>query len=100
MAATVWPDAVPQFFTSAGAPLAGGKIYSYRAGTSTPYALYTDSALSVPFANPLVLDSAGRPSGPIFMGTTYAYKFVLTDSNDVAVGPTADNIIANASITL
>lgn len=97
MAATVWPDAVPQFFTNAGAPLAGGKIYSYVTGTSTPKALYQDSTLSTPFANPLILDSAGRPSGPIYLATDEAYKFILTDSGDVAVGPTADPVIANAA---
>lgn len=42
-----------------GAPLAGGKLYSYEPSTTTPKALYADDGLSVALSNPVVADSAG-----------------------------------------
>ena len=32
-----------QFFTTTGLPLAGGLIYTYQAGSSTPLATYSDN---------------------------------------------------------
>lgn len=94
--ATVAPCWLPQFTDDDGVPLSGGKIYSYEAGTSTPQACYTDSLLTIPYSNPIILQSNGRPAGPIYLLTTPAYKFVVTDANDVTVIPSADAIIASA----
>ncbi len=94
--ATVAPVWLPQFTDDDGVPLNGGKIYSYQAGTSSPQSIYTDSALTIPFSNPLILGSNGRPAGPIYLLTSPAYKFTVTDSNDVTVIPTTDAIIASA----
>jgi hypothetical protein len=47
-----------QFFDNNGIPLAGGLIYTYAAGTTTPQATYTTSAGNIANANPIVLDSA------------------------------------------
>ena len=81
-----------QFFTNTGAVLTGGKLYTYAAGTTTPLTSYTTSAGNVARTNPVVLDAAGRVpgSGEIWI-TPAAYKFVLTDSNDVLIA-TYDNI--------
>jgi hypothetical protein len=72
-----------QFFANpvTGAPLTGGFLYFYASGTSTPQNTYSDSALSVPNANPVVLDSNGYANS-IFLAAS-AYKVVLTDSNNV-----------------
>ncbi len=51
-----------QFLDDNGDPLAGGKLYSYEAGTSTPLATYTDVTGSVANSNPVILDSGGRAS--------------------------------------
>ena len=71
----------PKFraFTQSGTliPLAGGKLYSYLAGTSTPQATYTDSSLGVPNANPVILDAAGQAD--VWLGGVN-YKLTLTDS--------------------
>ena len=96
--ATVLPIFLPQFCDQYGVPIAGGKLYSFEAGTSTPLALYTTSALTpgTEYSNPLILDAGGRPAGPIYLLTTPAYKFRIDDANNVTViGPT-DEIIASA----
>lgn len=85
--ATVLPQPIARFFTAAGAPLAGGKVYTYAAGTTTPMASYTDSTALVQNTNPVILDSTG--SAPIWVSG--AYKIVLEDSNNI-VQWTADNI--------
>ncbi len=95
MAATVMPVPIQQFFDDNGDPLAGGMIYTYEAGTSTPVAVYTDSDLTVPASNPIVLDSAGRTTTPIFPPVSPAVKYVLQDADAVQIWE-ADNIIASA----
>jgi len=74
------PNAVPmptpeiQYLDAAGKPLAGGKLCTYAAGTSTPLATYTDSTAGTPNTNPVVLNTAGRAS--VWVGPAL-YKFVL-----------------------
>ena len=92
MAATVIP--MPKFmaFSDAGAPLSAGLVYTYAAGTTTPLATYSDSDLTTPNANPVVLDSAGRAT--IYLAAS-SYKVVLKNSAGATVY-TQDNIIAAA----
>lgn len=61
-----------------GFPLAGGKLYSFAAGTSTPLATYTTQGLTVPNANPTILDVSGRAS--VYIKDGVGYKFTLTDA--------------------
>jgi hypothetical protein len=83
--------AASQFFDNDGTVLAGGKIYTYAGGTSTPKVTYTTSAGSVPHANPIVLDSAGRvPGGEIWLQAG-SYKFSVFNAASVLIG-TYDNI--------
>ena len=83
-----------QFFDNNGVPLAGGLIYTYAAGTTTPQATYTTSAGTVAHANPIVLDSAGRvPGGQIWL-LFATYKFVLKTSAAVLIA-TYDNITSS-----
>ena len=87
-----------QFFDNNGVPLAGGLIYTYVAGTTTPQATYTTSAGTIAHANPIVLDSAGRvPGGEIWL-LFASYKFVLKTSTAVLIA-TYDNITSGAGIT-
>jgi hypothetical protein len=81
-----------QFFDNNGVPLAGGLIYTYAAGTTTPQATYTSSTGGTAQANPIVLNSAGRVAvGEVWVSDGVSYKFVLKDSTGTTIG-TYDNI--------
>lgn len=80
-----------QFFDDNGVPLAGGLIYTYQAGSSTPLATYTTNNGTIPNSNPIVLDAAGRVPTQIWLFTGYSYKFVLKNADDVLI-QTLDNI--------
>lgn len=75
-----------------GAPLSGGKIFTYAAGTTTPIATYQDNAQSALQANPIILNSSGLPANPIWLPAGQAVKMVFTDANGVTSRPTVDNI--------
>jgi len=80
-----------QFLTTSGSPLAGGLIYTYQAGSSTPLATYTDNGGTIACANPIVLGSDGRPTTEIWLTYGYNYKFVLKDSSGNTI-QTYDNL--------
>ena len=80
-----------QFFDNSGVPLAGGLLYSYEAGTTTPAPTYTTAAGTIANANPIVLDAAGRPPSEIWLDATYSYKLVLKTSTSVLLW-TMDNL--------
>lgn len=71
---------IKTFLDDDGAPLVGGKLYSYEAGTTTPLATYLDADQDATNTNPIILDANGQAT--IFLGED-AYKFVLHDANDV-----------------
>lgn len=74
-----------QFFDNNGLPLAGGLLYTYLAGSTTPAVTYTSYTGATPNSNPIVLDSSGRPPYEIWLNGLYSYKFVLQDSNGVQI---------------
>jgi hypothetical protein len=73
---------VPKFraFNAVGNPLAGGKLYTYAANSSTPLATYTDAGAGTPNTNPVLLDANGEAN--VWLGAA-DYKFVLKDASDV-----------------
>jgi hypothetical protein len=74
-----------QFFDNSGVPLAGGLIYTYAAGTTTPKVTYTSSSGTSNHTNPIILNSAGRvPGGEIWVSAE-PYKFVLYTSTNVLI---------------
>jgi hypothetical protein len=89
-----------QFFDDNGATLTGGLLYTYAAGTTTPLTTYSSSTGATANANPIVLDSAGRVSGEVWLTTGSSYKLVLKTSAGVTIW-TNDNIagIPASSIT-
>lgn len=97
MAAAVMPVPIQQFLDVNGDPVAGGKLYGYQSGSSTPQNMYTDSALAVAFTNPIILNAAGQPSLngtgvglPVYLLATPAYDFTLTDADDVTIWTAVD----------
>lgn len=91
--ASLMPNGKQQYFNSNGDCLAGGKIYTYAAGTSAPKATYTSADASVQNANPVILNARGEAS--IFWSG--AYKIAVHDASDVLVY-TADNCQDAASL--
>ncbi len=80
--ASLTPFLFPQFSDDNGAPLSGGKIYAYAAGTVTPKDTYTSAAGDTANANPIILNSAGRKV--IFLGEG-SYDFALYNSSDALI---------------
>jgi microcystin-dependent protein len=85
-----------QFFDDSGTPLAGGLIYTYAAGGTTPLVTYTSSSGLVAHPNPIVLDSAGRIN-EIWIPEGTSYKFVLKSATNVSIG-SFDNLFPIASL--
>ena len=73
-----------------GRPLAGAKLYSFLAGTSTPASTFSNSAESIANPNPVVADAAGY-FGDIFLASGQIYKFRLDDAFGNTIW-TADNV--------
>lgn len=91
-----------QFFDNNGRPLVSGKLFTYRAGTSTKLATYTNSGGLTQNTNPIVLDFRGECN--LWIPPNVAYKYVLSPSTDTDP-PTSpiwsvDNIVSSQLITL
>lgn len=89
------PEFRKRYFDSNGLPLAGGMVYTYAAGTTTPQVSYLNST-GTTNTNPVVLDSQGY--GDIWFDPTLAYKIVLADSNN-NVQWSVDNINFPSGVT-
>lgn len=79
MTTTLSPSPKMQFFTAAGVPLVGGKLFTYASGTTTPLATYTDSTGNTTNTNPVILDSRGEAN--VWFGPS-RYTLLLRDSLD------------------
>ena len=80
-----------QFFNNEGLPLNGGKLFTYQAGSTTPFPTYTDVSGLIANTNPIILGTDGRPPSTIWLTDGFFYKFILTDANDVTI-QTYDNL--------
>lgn len=79
--AMLLPEGKQSYTNSVGAPLVGGKVYTFDSGTNNPRVTYADAAATVPNANPVILDARGEAT--IFWNG--AYKIVLKDAADVTI---------------
>ena len=89
------PMVKARFFDSNGDPLAGGLVYTYIAGTTTPLATYSDQEIT-PNANPVILDANGEAD--IILAAVSTYKIVLKNSAGVTQW-TVDNVAGTGSGT-
>jgi microcystin-dependent protein len=80
-----------QFFDSNGTPLAGGLLYVYTAGTTTPATTWTSNSGAAANTNPIVFDAAGRTPAEIWVNGGVTYKFILYTATGVLIG-SYDNI--------
>ena len=87
-----------QFFDANGAPLTGGLLYVYAAGTTTPVTSFTSRLATSNNTNPIVLNAAGRTPDEIWLTGGALYKFVLKSSTGVQIG-SYDNIPAINDVT-
>lgn len=95
MTAQLSPVPVFKAFGNDGEPLAGGLLYAYIAGTTTPQNTYTDSTEATPNLNPAVLNARGECA--LWLDPGLFYKFLLTDSlGNTIPGWPVDNIPGGA----
>jgi hypothetical protein len=80
-ATTLLPNGEQVFVDQNGVPYAGGSVYMYQPGTTTPKNTWKDSGQVTLNANPVVLDSAGRA---IIYGSG-CYQQALFDVNNNAI---------------
>lgn len=83
------PLSLDRLVDANGAPLGGGKVFVYEAGTTNLRNVFSDNALTVAAANPIVADAGGYIE-PRYIGTG-DYRLVITDASDVTI-KTADNL--------
>lgn len=78
-----------QLFDNSGHPAAGYFLFTYIAGSSTPADTYSDSLLTTPNTNPIILDSAGRST--VYLQPGIGYKFILQNTSLTTIW-TQDNV--------
>jgi len=95
--ATISPVPKLQFFDQNGDPLAGGKVYTYEAGTTNLRTTYTTAAETTPNTNPITLDASGQAD--IFLQAGLGYKFLLQNALLTEIW-TVDNVTAAGTMSL
>jgi len=89
------PDLRDIDWTLDGLLNAGGRLYTYAAGTSTPLATYAD-ADGTPNSNPIVWDSSGGGQ-QVWLTVDSSYKFVFCTPEDVVMETIDDFVISSSS---
>lgn len=77
---TLATNIVFQYNSPDGKPLAGGKVYTYEAHTTTLKETYTDAQGSAVNTNPVILDESGQAN--IYFGDG-AYRVIIHDIDGV-----------------
>lgn len=80
-----------------GDPATGALLFTYVTGSATKLTAYKDSGSAVQHTNPIVLNSRGEPSSPIWLTASSVYRFVLAPSTDTDPPTSAIRTIDNVS---
>jgi hypothetical protein len=92
-----WPKFT--LLNNAGAIAAGGKIFTYAAGTTTKLATFTDSTGATQNANPIVADANGRFDMWLTPGSSYKITAAPSTDSDPPVNAFWTVDVVNASPT-
>lgn len=85
MPGSLAPVGRQRVFSNLGVVAPGALLHTYLGGTpATPQATYSDQALTIPNANPIVASASGL-FGPIYLTPSAAYYLVLTEANGTAI---------------
>lgn len=89
-----------QAFSDQGIVGSGYLINTYVAGSTTKVPTYTDSTLTTPNANPIVMRSNGRLPASVWAPSGTLIKMVITDAQGNSIpGATVDNLPGINDIT-
>ncbi len=96
--ASILPQGKTQFFNALGVPLAGGSVYTYVPGTTTPATTWQNQAQTIANSNPITLDS----SGSCLLWGSGAYRLQIFDDIGVLESDTVSYspVIPNADGTI
>jgi hypothetical protein len=83
------PEGRQRYFNNDGTPAAGGKLWTYAAGTTNPKTTYADEAGTTPNPNPVPLDAKGE--AVIFWNGAYKVDLKQADGQQVTGYP-VDNL--------
>lgn len=68
---TLMPLPKQQYLSNLGVPLAGGKVFTFAAGTGQKKDTYTNAAGTIKHENPIQLNLRGEPDSPIYWSGNY-----------------------------
>lgn len=91
-------DQCPVYLDASGQPAAGGSLSFFDTGTTNPRAVYTDKALSISAANPLTLNSQGRPTTDVWGSGSYRVVLKDADGNTVWTRDNVDELLTGSGI--
>lgn len=78
----LWQQTPTTFFHPTSGELAqGAKAYFYDENTSTPRAVYTDAALSIPYTQPVVANAAGYFPDVFIQSGNYRNRITTSDGS-------------------
>lgn len=82
MALQISPFGNSQFFDTNGKPANGYQLFTYAARTANKQTTYADINGVGMQTNPIILNSNGLPTWPIYIDSSLSYKFVLALPTD------------------
>lgn len=89
MSNTIMPEGRQRYFNNDGTVAAGGRLYTYSAGTVVPKTTYSDAAGTQPNTNPIILDAKGEAL--VYWGGSYKVNLLASDLTQITGYP-VDNI--------